>query len=134
DSWTLNTPLVSDKTKHTGYFNAELDPDGTIRHSPLLVRSGNSYFPSLASKAFLLASNSNYSPKLEYSPVTKSKELPDLPVTSNETGDAVFSIPVNPQGDLLINYAGPQKMFPHMSFADLLSDSPDAEIEQRIYD
>ena len=42
-------------------------------------------------------------------------------------------IPTDHQGKLLINYAGPDQMFPYMSFADLLSDSPDAEIYQRVW-
>ena len=48
--WNMNIPSVVNATKHTGYFNAELDTDGTIRRSRLVARSGNFYMPSIALK------------------------------------------------------------------------------------
>lgn len=131
--WVLDTPTIAQGSKHTGFFNTVPDSDGTIRSKPLLVRSGNSYFPSLSLKAFLVANNYNATPKLQYNPATAQKDVADLEVTSNDTGDVVMHIPTDRHGKLLVNYAGQQKMYPHMSFADLLSDSPDAEITQRVY-
>jgi adenylate cyclase len=134
DNWVMNTTAISAGTKHTAYFNTEQDSDGTIRSKALLVRTGNSYFPGLALKAYLVANNYNASPKLEFSPTTFEKEISDFEVTNNETGDSVMHIPTDHQGKLLINYAGPDQMFPYLSFADLLSDSPDAEIYQQVFD
>lgn len=134
DGWVMNTAEVSKGTKHTGYFNTEQDPDGTIRSKALIVRSGNTYFPGLALKAFLVANNYNAAPKLKYSAATFQKEISDVEITDNETGDTVMHIPTDRQGKLLINYAGPDQMFPYLSFADLVSDSPDAEINQQIFD
>jgi adenylate cyclase len=133
DGWVLNTDKIAQGTKHTAYFNTEQDSDGTIRSKALIVRTGNTYFPSLSLKAFLVAHGYNATPKLEVNPATGSKEIVDLEVTDNETGNAVMHIPTDHQGKLLINYAGPDRMFPYISFADLLSDSPDAEIEQRLW-
>jgi adenylate cyclase len=133
DSWALNTPVVAQGTKHTGFFNTEQDADGTIRNKILVVRSGNSYFPSIALKAFLIANGYNASPKIEYNDATLLKEVKTLEITNNETGDHVMDVPVDGQGREMLNYAGPQKMYPYLSFADLLSDSPDAEIEVRVY-
>lgn len=132
--WNLNTPVVAQGTKHTAYFNTEQDPDGTIRGKLLLMRSGQSYFPALSLKAFLLGSGNNVAPQLELSAASGAKEIKKMEVTNNETGEAVFDIPVDGKGKLLLNYAGPQKMYPYMSFADLVSDSPDATIEQRLFD
>jgi adenylate cyclase len=98
-----------------------------------VVRTGNSYFPSLSLKAYLVANGYNASPKLTMNPVTHSKEVGELEVTSNDTGERVLDIPVDGQARLLLNYAGPQKMYPYLSFADLMSDSPDAQIEQRVW-
>lgn len=134
DSWATNTPKISKGTKHTGFFNAALDADGTIRSKILLVRSGNQYYPSIALKAFLVANNDNASPKLIWNPATSQKEVGDLEITSNDTGEKVFDLPVDGQGHQLLNYAGPQKMYPYLSFADVLSDSPNADIEQRLWD
>ena len=133
DNWVLNTPAVAQGTKHTAYFNTDQDPDGTIRRKALVVRSGNSYFPGLALKAFLVANGYNAAPKLQFSAASLEKVIADLEITNNETGDTVMHIPTDHQGRQLINYAGPDQMFPYISFAELLSDSPDAEIYQQVW-
>ncbi|MBX3022517.1 MAG: adenylate/guanylate cyclase domain-containing protein [Bdellovibrionales bacterium] len=133
DTWVRDTPIVAQGTKHTGFFNTEQDADGTIRSKLLVVRSGAQYFPSIALKAYLVVKGYNASPKLAYSDATMMKEISELEITNNETGDKVFDLPVDGQARQLLNYAGPQKMFPYLSFADLLSDSPEAEVEQRVW-
>jgi len=134
EMWRLNTPEVAYATKHTAHFNTELDPDGTIRSKAMLVRTGNTYFPALSIKAYLVANNFNASPRLDFNPASGSKEVVEIEITNNETGETETRIPVDRQGKLLINYAGPDKMYPYFSFADLVTDSPEAEIEQREYD
>ncbi len=131
DDWVLNTLSISAGTKHTGHFNAEQDSDGTIRSKSLFARTGSLYYPSISLKAFLIANGFNASPRLEYSVVTDKKEIVEVDVTSNETGDSHFKIPVDGRGKLLINYAGAQQMFPYLSFADLMSSSEKIEISQR---
>lgn len=133
DDWVMNTPTIANATKHTAYFNTEQDPDGTIRSKALVMRSGNTYFPGLSLKAYLVANGFNASPKLQYSEATFEKEIGDIEVTNNDTGDTVMHIPTDHQGRMLINYAGREQMFPYLSFADLLSDSPDAEIYQEVW-
>ncbi len=133
-SWNLDNATVSKGTKHTGFFNTEQDPDGTIRGKVLLMRSGHSYFPALSLKAALVANDWNVSPRLDFNPATGRKEIVKMEVTSNETGEPVFDIPVDGHAKLMLNYAGPQKMFPYLSFADLVNDSPTALIEQRVWD
>jgi len=133
-NWNLNTPTIAQGTKHTAFFNTEQDTDGTIRGKFLIARTGNSYFPALSLKAMLVATDTNVAPALERSAITGAKEISKMDVTSNETGDTVYSIPVDGEGKLMLDYAGPQKMYPYLSFADLLSDSPDATIQQRVLD
>lgn len=133
DQWKLNTPVVSAGTKHTAYFNANQDSDGTIRSNALVLRTGNMYFPALALKAYLVANGFNASPRLEFNPASGIKEVSDIDITNNETGESVFHVPVDPQGKLLMNYAGPQQMYPYVSFADLATDTPDLMIEQRTW-
>ncbi len=134
DNWVLNTPKVSSGTKHTAFFNTEQDPDGTIRHKALIMRTGNTYFPALSLKSYLVANDFNAAPRLTYNPASGYKEVEGIDVTDNNTGDTVFKIPTDRFGKLLINYAGPDQMYPYLSFADLLTDSPTAIIEQRSYD
>jgi adenylate cyclase len=130
EGWKLNVAEIARGTKHTGHFNTELDSDGTIRNKALINRTWSSYFPALSLKAYLLANNYNASPRIEYQPASGLKEMVDLEITSNETGDTVGHIPVDPQGRLLLNYAGPGQMYPYFSFADLVTDSPEAQVEQ----
>jgi len=132
--WVMDTPEIAAGTKHTGYFNTDQDPDGTIRSKDLIVRSGNSYLPGLPLKTYLVANNYNAAPQVDYSDVTQQKEITDFQITNNDTGDVMLHIPTDHQGRMLINYAGPQYMFPYLSFADLMSDSPIAEITQQVWD
>lgn len=134
DDWVMNTDLISSGAKHTAFFNADQDPDGTIRKKRLFMRTGLSFFPSLALKTYLVAFNSNAKIVLKYDPTFGHHVVSELTITDSETGHDLFSIPVDQNGKLTINYAGPQKMFPYLSAADILSDSPEATIEQRVYD
>ncbi len=134
DGWTMNTPTIAAGTKHTAQFNTELDADGTIRSKALTIRTGNSYFPALSLKAFLVANNMNAAPELVYNSAFDNKEIGDFKITSNETGDTVFRIPTDQRSRLMLNYAGPMQMYPYLSFADLVDDSPDAYVTQVRFD
>lgn len=134
DGWDVNTPELSSHLSHNGYFNATQDSDGTIRSSSLVVRTGNFYFPTTALKAYLIGMNRNASLNMNYNPATGRKEIVDFEITDNNTGDVVEKIPTDGQGRMLINYAGPRMMFPHVSVSELLSESDQMEISQRVLD
>jgi adenylate cyclase len=131
--WWINIPLLADPTRHTGYFNAFQDSDGAIRRSALFVRRGNAYMPSLAMKTFLL--DNNYTARATVDTDGDSDRASQKTVRAYEVLDSeqkvVMKIPVDSRGQLMINYAGPRNMFPYISAADILSDSPTAEIEVR---
>ena len=132
--WVVNIPIIADNTKHTGYFNAVPDSDGTIRRSILLTRRGNSYMPSLAFKAFLLDQGLNAVADVDTEKVGKreasTKGIQSL-VINDSQGNTVLKIPVDPVGNMMINYAGGREMFPYVSAADILSDEPDLMIESQ---
>lgn len=130
-TWTMDIPPLADKTKHRGFFNAALDSDGTIRNSRLIVRTGNSYFPSISLKAYLLASDQNAAITIDVNAATGRREVKEFGIASNETGETLSRIPTDGQGAIQINFAGPQKMFPHLSLAELLAPGDDATIEIR---
>lgn len=134
DGWEQNIPTISKSLVHNGYFNAQQDSDGTIRSSPLVTRTGFFVFPSLALKTYLVGMDRNASLQLEFNPATGRKEIAKFEITDNNTGEVVETVPTDGQGRLLINYAGPQKMFPYLSFADLLSDSNTLTIQERVFD
>ena len=131
--WVMNTPQISRGVKHTGFFNAQQDMDGTIRRSRLLVRNGKHYMPSIAFKAFLVGNN--YNANVQMVPNAQNpgtKEIGKITITSNDTGEEIqnYHLPIDGEGLLQVNYAGPQKIFPYVSLADLLTDDEDMEIEQ----
>jgi adenylate cyclase len=131
EDWNVNVPAIAQQTKHTAFYNTSLDNDGTIRTKRLIARFGKTYFPALSLKAFMLATNQNADIKIQVNPATARREITEFAMLDNDTGNKTFSIPTDGQGSLMINYAGPAKMFPHLSFAELMSDGDDAEIEIR---
>ncbi len=133
-NWTLSTPKISAGAKNTGFINTDIDSDGVIRFKRLISRSGHHVFPSLALKAYLLSKNRNANVTLEFNPGSFQKEVGKFEITDNETGDVVETLPADGHGRLLINYAGPQKMFPYVSVSDLLNNDPNITYEQRVKD
>ena len=127
----LNIDPLAKPTKHTGFFNAKQDGDGSIRREWLIAREGNEYMSSLAFKMFLVANK--YSVQIDISPdaVDDSlKVVQALKIIDNESLDTVLKIPVDTRGQLPINYAGPSYMFPYVSAADILSDNEEITIDQ----
>lgn len=137
NEWTVNHPLLAEATKHTGYFNAVQDTDGSIRRSRLIMRFGNSYTPSLALKTFLVNNNYNAIAKLDYEfPGQKDpgpKTLKTLEI-NNSDGDLVMRIPVDHRGNMMINYSGKSHIFPHVPASEILSDADKMTIFERRYD
>jgi adenylate cyclase len=128
--WTLNIPILADSTKHTGYFNAVQDTDGSIRRSIVMVRRGNSYMPSLALKTFLVDNGYTAVAKIDVDdsrPGSNEKGIESLEI-HNSDGETVMVIPVDREGHLKINYAGGRHMFPYVNAADLLSDDEKVSI------
>ncbi len=132
--WVMNIPSLSEGVNQTGFFNAELDSDGTIRRKSLIGRSFDLWVPSIAFKAYLIANNLHANFSLSYDQRLQQKIISRLWLTDLETGDEVGDIPVDEKGRLTINYAGPQKMFPYVSIADLLTDSETLTVSQRQFD
>ncbi|HAG91992.1 MAG TPA: hypothetical protein DCL41_08975 [Bdellovibrionales bacterium] len=133
EGWDMNIPKLQNAMAHNSYFNAHQDSDGTIRSSSLISRTGLFYFPSLALKSYLVGMDRNAAITLGFNPATGRKEITKFEITDNNTGEVVESIPTDGQGRLQINYYGPQKMFPHLSFAELLSDSDTLKVQQRLF-
>lgn len=131
--WTVNIPILADGTKNSGYFNAIQDTDGSIRRTLLIARRGTNYAPSLSFKSFLLDQGLTAHVDLAEEDLggrgTLARVVQRLEV-KNPKNETVMTIPVDPQGHLMINYSGGPKMFPHVSAAELLSDGDTLEYEQ----
>jgi adenylate cyclase len=123
--WEVNIPAIDNAKSNTGYFDAVIDTDGTIRRNALLRRDGFSYVSSIAFKTYLVdqklsaqavVGNEDVDGGKRYGRVFKSLDV------LNSDGDTVLRIPIDKKGFLQVNYSGPQMMFPHISASDLLND------------
>lgn len=131
-SWVVNIPEFLAVTKNTGYFNADLDSDGTIRRSRLLSRAGTHFVPSLAMKTFLISQGLRAEINIGRDLRTmNSTQVNEVRFLNDASGEYQFSAPVDRAGRLLINYRGAEKIFPHVSIASLLNNEPTLEYNQR---
>ena len=136
--WYFNIPEIQSQSQNAGFFTTEPDPDGVIRKPPLILRTGMQYMPSIALQAYLTATNRQTD--IRVGPLPRESKIDDKNLEgvkqffiSDSDGNDVFQVPVDPQGRMLINYAGPNHMFAYASIADLLDDSlPNVAVTQRI--
>jgi adenylate cyclase len=135
DRWEVNIPAIEADKSHTGYFDAVLDNDGTVRKNALLRRDGLSYMSSIAFKTFMIDQKLSTQAVVDMENGEKETSLGRV-FRSLEMFDAdaksILKIPVDKKGQLQINYAGPSYMFPYASATDVLSDSKDLTITERI--
>lgn len=104
-----NLNMFTEAADSSGYFSLRSDQDGTIRWMPLMIQVGEDLFPPLA-----ISTAWHYLGK------------PQLTVKVGRYGvDGIKMgnqfIPTNENGQLLINYLGPPKIFPHISISDILN-------------
>ena len=104
-----NIPVLTDVAAASGYFSITSDVDGIVRWMPLMMQAGGELFPPLGVVAAWYYLNQ-----------------PSLIVDVGRYGvDGVRMgkrfIPTNESGQLLIDYPGPVKTFPHYSISDILS-------------
>ena len=108
-----NLKSLGESVSHSGFFNALPDPDGTIRHAPLLIEYKGNYYPCLALATYLQAY-----PTKQIILWLKRNEKADQEPPSLQVGETI--IPLSNSGQLLINFRGPRESFPYYSAADIL--------------
>ena len=106
----MNLPVLSRAADGAGYFNIFPDPDGTVRWAPLVIKYQDRFYCSLS-----LAVLQKY---LDNPPL--ALRIAEYGVDQIRLGKV--TIPANEEGRLLINYRGPQKMFPHYSATDIIHE------------
>ncbi len=104
-----NLPALTEAARGLGYFNFIPDADGSYRRVPLTVRVGDSFALPLS-----LAMLHVYRPQWNL-----GLRFRDSFVESVQLGPT--TIPVAENGEMLINYRGPGKTFPHVSASAILS-------------
>jgi CHASE2 domain-containing sensor protein len=104
-----NLAMFTEAAASSGYFNLGIDQDDVIRWMPLMIQGSEDLFPSLA---VLCAWHYLGKPQLMV-------KVGRYGVERVQMGDRF--IPTDEMGQLLINYLGPAKTFPHFSISDILS-------------
>ncbi len=105
DSYRLFSQEVSGARR--GYFNHPTDPDGTSRSASLLVQYRKKIFPSLPLQTL-------------------------LQWKGEETGRFLAHLPIDPNGNFLINFRGPGIPYDRVSAPDLLSGNVPYSLQGKI--
>ena len=118
ESVILPLPELMEFSRGLGHIAANRDRDGVIRRVPLFVRHEGSLMPSLALQATLTW--------LDVSPqqvgIDDSEILLKKANLPGNRGQVDIHIPVDSNGQMLINYAGIwRETFKHASFTSVLS-------------
>lgn len=110
-----NLPALTEGAQDIGYFNVIPDRDGSVRRLPLVTRYGTEMALPLA--LVMLRAQSGQ---------TASIRFAEFGVESVQFG--AVKIPVAADGQLLLNFRGPGRTFPHLSAAAVLAGevAPDA--------
>jgi adenylate cyclase len=132
--WTINIPDLVESAVYNGYFNAFLDEDGKVRRQALFTLHGTDLVSSLAMKTLMVDKQKD---ALGQFRVVRSlgkryRTLESLRLIDGESGRETLEIPISTAGFLQLNYSGRQKIFPHVSAADILSDSPTIRVDRRV--
>jgi len=118
----LTFPTLASRSHALGYLSIKPDRDGVFRRLPLLVRYDDTFYPSFAFRGIC-----------DYLHVTPEK-IVVLPGTHIILRDAQrpgitvpqdIVIPIDQQGNMLINYVGPWERLKHYHFADILRAAKD---------
>jgi len=104
-----NIPLLSKVADGQGYFNMITDRDGVVRWMPLVIKCEEAHYMPLSIQSLYQALGK---------PPIKVMVGP-YGVKGIGLGDIL--IPTNEKGQMLINYLGPPKTFPHYSISDIVN-------------
>jgi len=110
ESLSPNLEQFANPAKNFGYFNIIPDPDGTVRHEPVIVPFRGALYPSLDVAAALAYVNL---------PLDQVNVLFN-PVGLERIDFGKVTIPTDPGGLVQIDYYGPSKTFPTVSLADVV--------------
>jgi adenylate cyclase len=107
-----NLPALSKAAGSSGFFNATPDPDGVLRRVPLVIRHKGALYPNLALALYRKALGG------------------DIVLERDTEGVEALRldgrrIPLDRHGNMLVNFRGPHRTFPHLSAAAVLEGTAD---------
>jgi adenylate cyclase len=127
-----NIPILSQAVRQSGFISIDLEPDGSIRKLPLIVKYHNKenaqdyFFPPLAIR--VLEKYLNGTLLFRVGKFGVKNVLVD--------GDFPLEIETNITGEMQINFRGGRGAFPHYSVTDIIHDRkslvPDGSLRDKI--
>ncbi|MBI2058711.1 MAG: adenylate/guanylate cyclase domain-containing protein [Nitrospirae bacterium] len=112
-----NLKLFSQNSRFFGHFNMDNDiEDGKLRWYTLVARAGDEYYPSLGLQMAGVLMDATLGLEMDESGLAK------VHLYKKGTLEPLHTIPVDPEGRMLINYVGKAESFDHMSIADIVAD------------
>ncbi|MCE5334778.1 MAG: adenylate/guanylate cyclase domain-containing protein [Desulfobacteraceae bacterium] len=116
------SPLAT-VSRGTGFLSLNADPDGVIRRVPLLVRYGEGVIPSLPFR--VLCDYLGVPPER----ITVNPGLFIRLEGARKPGGPLHDlrIPIDRQGNMIVNFAGPWETMLHYNFAQILAASGDRD-------
>ena len=105
-----NIPELTRSVNTSGFFNINPDRDGILRRAPLLIKHQDKIYPSLALATLM-----------------KSGKSDQVMMNFSYSGleSIVFqkkTIPVDPNGQILVRFRGPRGYYEYISAADILDE------------
>jgi adenylate cyclase len=113
-----NIAILSESTKSQGYLSFDVEPDGSMRKLPIIVKyydkvSGQDYFfPPMSVRVL-----EKY---LKGALLFQVGEFGAEKVILN--GTQSIEVPINEKGEMSVNFLGGRETFPHISIADILNE------------
>ncbi len=109
-----NIKVLAESTEYSGFFNMVPDNDGVVRRIPSVLKFREDLYAPLS-----LMTLSAYLDEVV------SLSVDESGIDEIQIGGQF--IPVDDRGDLIINYHGEQKTYPHISVTDILHDKIPAD-------
>ena len=106
-----------------GSLSVKFDPDGVLRRVPLLVRYEDAFYPLLPLRVacdYLQVPPGKILVKPGRSIILKDAKRPGAAPRD-------IHIPIDRQGDMIVNFIGPWERMDHYNFADILRASDDRD-------
>jgi len=125
-----NIASFSENAKSQGYLSFDVEPDGSMRKLPIVVKyydkvsDRDYFFPPLSVRVL-----EKY---LKGALLFQVGELGAEKVLLN--GTQSIEVPINEKGEIWVNFLGGRETFPHISIADILHDGNDTLAEGSLRD
>ena len=121
----LTFPQLASAARGLGYLSLKPDRDGVFRRLPLLVRVGDAFYPSLAFRSicdYLHVAPDQIVVRPRTHILLRNASRPGAPAPRD------IVIPIDPHGNMLINYVGPWERLKHYHFAEVVRAAEDSSI------